>query len=345
MTQRISRRSALAAGALTAGAIAGSVAAPRDARALKRTWSEDTLSPFSPAVDVPRNLTPGDTTLRLSCNGYCIHYTEGMDIGAAVKNVRDAGFTAAEGNDEWKNASDSEIREFKDACRQHDVWFYTIHRCINNIHPDPIERRKINTRTAENIEAAERMGVEFIVSHTGSCADGPTRPHRDNWTSETWKLSVDVFKQLVKDTAGSTVAFAIEALNPCNINTPLSHVKLKEDVGSDRIKVTLDPQNMLNLSTYYRTTELVNECFNVIDEDDICYMHCKDVGITDNMLPAFEWVVPGTGTMDFENNLCHLSRLKRPRPYFLEFLPKEKYPLAKKYIETTAARLGVKIYG
>ena len=185
MTQRITRRSALAAGALTAGALAGSAAGPREARALKRTWGDDALSPFSPAVDVRRDLTPGNTPIRLSCSSYGLHYSEGMDIGAAVKSVRDAGYTAAEGNDGWKKASDSEIREFKDACRQHDVWFYTIHCCINNIHPDPVERRKINKRTAENIEAAERMGVDFIVSHTGSCAEGPTRPHRDNWTNET----------------------------------------------------------------------------------------------------------------------------------------------------------------
>ncbi len=343
MLKSISRRKALATGTLSAGTFLGSVVSPQKAFGLQKTWGEDFLTPFSPAENVKRDLTPGKTHIRLSCSGHRIHYKKGMNIGETVKSVRDAGYTAAEGNDEWKHASDSEIREFKAALREHDVQFYTIHRSINNIHPDPIERRKINKITAENVEAAERLGISFIVSHTGSCDPRPGRPHRDNWTRETWKISVEAFKQIIKDTSGSDVALAIEAINPSNINNPRAHVKLREDVGDPRIKVTLDPQNMLNLSTYYRTTELVNECFDLLGED-ICYMHCKDVKIADSMLPAFEWVVAGKGTVDFELCLVRLSHMKYPRPYYLEFLPNEKYPEAKSYIEETAKKVGVTIY-
>lgn len=159
----------------------------------------------------------------------------------------------------------------------------------------------------------------------------------------TWERSVSALRQILRDTSGSRVALAIEALNACNINTPEAHLRLKEDVGDSRIQVTLDPQNMLNMTTYYRTTELVNKCFALLGED-ICYAHCKDVRLTESMLPAFEWVMVGTGGMDYENYLCHLSRLKKSRPLFLSFLPKDKYPLAKKYIEETAKNLGVKIY-
>ncbi|MFC1692333.1 sugar phosphate isomerase/epimerase family protein [Candidatus Latescibacterota bacterium] len=339
----MTRRKALAAGTASAGILFGAMPSKSEAFSMSKTWGEDFLTPFSPAENIKRNLIPGKTPIRLSCNGHCIHYKSEMNIGSVVKSVRDAGYTAAEGNDEWKNATDSEIREFKAALKEHDILFYTIHRCINNIHPDAIERRQINKRTAENVETAERLDLSFIVSHTGSCNPNPTRPHRDNWTKETWKRSVDAFKQILKDTSGSKVALAIEAINPSNINNPRAHVKLREDVGDSRIKVTLDPQNMLNLSTYYRTTELVNECFELLGED-ICYMHCKDVKIANSMLPAFEWVVAGTGTMDFELCLAQLSRMKYTRPYFQEFLPEEKYPEAKKYIENTADKVGVKIY-
>ena len=343
MLNSYSRRKALAVGTLSAGTFLGSVVSPQKAFGLQKTWGEDFITPFSPAENVKRDLTAGKTHIRLSCSGHSIHYKKGMNIGETVKSVRDDGYTAAEGNDEWKHASDSEIREFKAALREHDVQFYTIHRSINNIHPDPIERRKINKITAENVEAAERLGISFIVSHTGSCDPRPGRPHRDNWTRETWKISVEAFKQIIKDTSGSDVALAIEAINPSNINNPRAHVKLREDVGDPRIKVTLDPQNMLNLSTYYRTTELVNECFDLLGED-ICYMHCKDVKIADSMLPAFEWVVAGKGTMDFELCLVRLSHMKYPRPYYLEFLPNEKYPAAKSYIEETAKKVGVTIH-
>jgi len=48
--------------------------------------------------------------------------------------------------------------------------------------------------------------------------------------------------------------------------------------------------------------------------------------------------------MDFETYLIRLSRLKKPRPLLLEFLPEEKYPEARSHIMSTARRVGVSIY-
>lgn len=344
MSQQITRRKALATGALSTGVLFGATADVSEAQQLSETWGLEYLAPFSPPENLRRDLTPGTTPIRLSCSAYCLHYSKDMNIPERVKSIRTAGYTAAEANDEWKHASDSEIRELKAALKEHDLMFYTLHRCINNIHPDQAERRKINKRVAEMVEAAEKLGLSFVVTHTGSRSpERATLPHRDNWTKEAWKDSVTAMKQILRDTAGSKVALGVEALNPCNINNPWAHVRLREDVGDSRIKVTLDPQNMLNMTTYYRTTELVNECFDLLGED-ICYTHCKDVLLKQTMLPAFEWVVVGTGTMDYETYLTRLSRLKNTRALFLEFLPKEKYPLAKKYIEETAAKVGVEIY-
>lgn len=342
MSKRMTRRTLLAAGAAAPGLFMD-MSGGRPAHAAPADGSY--LYPWSPPDDLKRDLTPGNTPIRLSCNAYSLSYRKDMDIPARVKNIRDNGYTAAEGGGEtWKDAGDAEIRELKDALREHDVLFYTLHMCINNIHPDLSERRKINARVARQVETADRLGLSFVVSHTGSCANGSaTLPHRDNWSAKAWKASVEAMKQILKDTSGSKVALAIEALNCSNINNPRAHVKLKEDVGDDRIKVTLDPQNMLNLSTCYRTTELVDECFDLIGED-VCYAHCKDALLKDSMLPAFEWVVCGTGMMDYETYLVRLSRLNYTRPLMLEFLSRDKYPLAKKFVEETAAKVGVTIY-
>ena len=344
MEKKISRRGALVAGTAAAGFLAGSSGLEVRAKTLPQQWGGDFLMPWSPTGSTQKKLTPGNTPVRLSCSSYCLHYTQGMDIAESVQSIKNAGYTAAEGNDNWKHATDSEIRELNQVLKEKDLLFYTIHVCINNIHPDLTERRKINKRVAENVEAAERLGLSFIVTHTGSCADRATLPHRDNWTKETWDTSVKAIRQILNDTSGSKVSLGIEALNPCNINNPWAHVRLREDVGDPRVKVTLDPQNMINLNTYYRMTEVVNECFDLLGED-ICYAHCKDVKLKDTMLPAFEWVVAGTGTEDFETYLVRLSLMKYTRPFLLEFLPKEKYPLAKKYIEETAKKVGVEIYG
>ncbi len=35
-----------------------------------------------------------------------------------------------------------------------------------------------------------------------------------------------------------------------------------EDMGNDRVKVNLDPTNMVHLHNHFHTTELINECFD-----------------------------------------------------------------------------------
>jgi sugar phosphate isomerase/epimerase len=191
---------------------------------------------------------------------------------------------------------------------------------------------------------AEQIGIKFVLTHTGSRSDGkPSIAHKLNWTKETWDMSVAALKQILADTSGSKVALAVEAVNTTNCNSPAAHVRLKKDVGNDRIKVTLDPTNMLYAGNVFRTTELLNSCFHIIPEDDIMYAHAKDVKWTE-MLPGLNWVIPGQGEMDYETYLTHLSRLKYPRPLMLEFLNREQYPEAKKFVEDTAAKLGVKIY-
>ncbi len=238
---------------------------------------------------------------------------------------------------------DSEIRELHGLLRKNDVYFYCLHLGRNNCHPDRSERDKVINRISKAVETAERLGLEFILIHYGGSADRSTLPHRDTWTRETWLRGVDSLKTILKNTAGCDVSLAIEALNPSIVNNPWAHVRLMEDVGDDRIKVALDPQNMLHPGTYYRTTELVNTCFDLLGEN-IMYAHAKDVRWKAEMLPAFEWVVAGTGTMDFETYLVRLSRLKKTRAMFLEFLPEEQYPAAKRHIEECALRAGVTIY-
>jgi sugar phosphate isomerase/epimerase len=63
------------------------------------------------------------------------------------------------------------------------------------------------------------------------------------------------------------------------------------------------------------------------------------------MLAYITEVPPGQGVQDYETYLVRLSRMKWPRTLLLEHFPAKEYPPAKRFIEETAARIGVKIYG
>ena len=300
---------------------------------------------WSPPKNVKRDLTPGKSPVRLSCSGYTLGYKENADWGAMVKSIRDAGYTACEAHPgSFAPITDSQIRELQAALKQYDVEFYGFHIVVNIIDPDPAKAQNNRTQIVKAVELAERMGLRHVLTHTGGRnPKGKDIAHPDNWTRETWEMSVAAIKQILKDTSGSKIPLAVEAVNSCNNNTPQSHVRLKKDVGDPRVKVTLDPTNMLHPGVVFRTTELINLCFDLLS-DDICYAHSKDV-VWGGMLPGLDWVIPGTGAMDYETYLVRMSRLKEPRPLFIEFLPTEQYPIAKKNLEDIAKKVGVTIYG
>jgi sugar phosphate isomerase/epimerase len=370
--KKITRRQALGAAAATVGAgLVGSLdksaeslssavhASSTSSAKMKKSkpllpnvWGEDFLTQWSPPDDLKKDLSVGSSHIRLACNSSSImargwRGKERPPWEEQFKAICDAGYTAAEtwawGWDE-EHVKDSDIREIKQLSKEFDIEFYTIHVWANMIHPDMEERAKVHKLNVDAIAMAERLGMKWILTHTGGRdPENKDKPHPLNHTRETWKMSVEATKKILKDTSGSKINLGFEAVNSCNNNTPQSHVRLREDVGDERVKVTLDPCNMLHPGTIFRTTELLDQCFDMLGEE-IMYCHAKDK-VWNEMLPHFEGVALGTGLVDYETYLARMSRLKTPRVLYIEHLADELYPPSKKHLEETAKRLGVKIYG
>ncbi|MFC1540837.1 sugar phosphate isomerase/epimerase family protein [Candidatus Latescibacterota bacterium] len=350
MSGNISRRRALAAGTFSAGALAAFPQKSAAGELLPDVWGEDFMLQWSPPDNVKRDITPGPTPVRLSCAGYGIHLPRGnrskiVPLGQQVKSVRDNGYTAVESSSlNWLDLPDSQIRELHDALKQHDVLFYTLHQWQNILDPNP-ELAERNIRgIITGVESAERIGVENVVMHIGNRSAGPPAlAHKDNWTRETWEAGIAVTKRILKETAGSKINLAFEAVNCLSNNTPQSHLRIRKDVGDPRVKVCLDPTNMMHPGVYFRTTELINQCFDLIGED-IMFCHAKDSTWEGMSAAVHEGAVLGAGTMDYEQFLARLSRMKYTRAMLIEHLPNEQYPQCRQFLLDTAAKIGVKIY-
>jgi sugar phosphate isomerase/epimerase len=347
MATRLKRRAFLSIGAITAG----TAMTPHSNIAWGRERSSAPfLSSWSPPADLKRDLTPGPTPVRLACmsTATMLNYSPGIDITGMVKRIRDAGYTSANTGCEkfnrnpWLDASESEIRELKEALKKYDVTFFEIQNSANNIHPDPTERSRENKWTIEQMEAAERVGCPMLTTHVGSCAPRAVAPHPQNWTLETWNLGVRIMRQLIKDTEGMRVAFGIEPDPLVQLNNNRALRQIVEECGP-RVKICFDPCNMTDLATCYRTTELLNEGFDLLGEN-ILGAHAKDILLTDNLQPVFTQAEPGKGLLDYETYLVRLSRMKYPRSLLIEHLSEDKYPAARKFLEDTAAKVGVKFY-
>ncbi len=306
----------------------------------------------SPDPSVKRDLRPGKTPVRLALSPLRITRPADGDMEGMVRRIREAGYTSAttvstrDRRNPLLEAPDSEIAALKAALKKYDVQIFDVMTWCNPLHPDREIRAKFRRYLIESLETGERIGAPMATSITGSCnPDYYNGIHPGNWTKEHWNDTVRYYRELLRDTAGMKIALGMEATVQTNLDGPEAHVRLKDDLNGDpRLKVCLDPANMVALDNYYHTTELLAECFDRLGED-ILGCHAKDpLILPDKMLCYVTEVAPGKGIMDYESYLVHLSRMQWPRTLFIEHLPDEEYPGAKAFIERTATNMGVKIH-
>ena len=346
--KKTTRRRALFTAAASSAALVSAGARKASATTPKPWAHPDFLMPWSPPPDLKRDLTPGTTPIRLACSGYRLDVPEDGNIDAVVKRVRDLGYSAAGvgggygSRNMWSEASDTLVADLKTALKKYDVRFVDMHSISNMIHPDLAERTRLHTWLINQMETAERVGCPMVTGHVGSRAPGAVHSHPENWTKETWDMSVRAVKQLVRDTAGLKTVISYEPNDMVQLNNPWACRRFIDDVGSDRVKICLDPANMTNQAFHFRMSEYIDACYRLIGEDaGIC--HAKDIILEDKLHPSFVEVPVGQGAMDYETHLVGMSRLKHTRVLLVEHMKMEEYPVARRYLERLAENLGIKL--
>ena len=358
---RISRRRFFAGAGAAAGVVAAGspskVAAAETSGVVKQVglppvWGEDFLYQWSPPENVKRDITPGPGVIRLS-NSQDISNREGTDYSAMFKTMREGGWTACEAaSSAWlsRTMPDSEVTEMKAQLKAHDVQFYNIH-CAGNIIAPGTEGEQWQRHIIDAIHSAEQCGCKMVLTHTGSMFPGRDKAHPLNWSKQAWERSVNALKNIAKSTSGSKILIGIEPVNTEAINNPWAMKRLREDVGDSRIVCGLDIQNMAYPGVAFRMTELLNTTFELL-HGMIGYIHAKDF-VWNDMLPGMSWAMQGTGNMDYEVFLAHISRMTTdpaggwPDPIvYVEFLRSaEEYQEAQRNIRAIASKIGVKIHG
>lgn len=347
MCNVITRRRVLSTGVAAAGMIMGGSGVQAKIPENKGPGREAYWGP-GPDKNLKRDLKPGPTSVRLA--GY-LRYSEETGIGEEVKKLKDKGMTAAiAGVDPWHTMKDSVVRELKAALKQHDVVIFEVGGYRNILHTDTTVRREYYKHLARCLEAAEKIGCPMVGTISGSRNPEGNKfgdnyaVHPDNWTLETWKLLLDGLKQILSDTSGLKAALGMEAQVTTNIDGPLAHRRLMDDMNSDRIKVNLDPTNMIHLYNHFHTTELINECFDLLGED-IFGCHAKDSYVLPHSQTVhIQEVCPGRGSLDYETYLVRLSRMKWTRSLLPEHIPADQFDEAYAYIRKTADKAGVIIH-
>ena len=361
MPRRVTRRQMLAAGGASAAALTATDHA--EAQTRRRTSGGPGRSPFwepGPNKNLVRNLKPGPTPVRIA-NPLVIGRSRASEkgtpatrsIGDAVKALRDQGYRCAwiMSPAPWAEASESMVSELHAALKEYDVDMWEVGGYRNILHPDESARQANLKYLAHCLEVAEKIGCRMVGTITGSRNPEGNRwvdnyaVHPDNWTLETWKLTISGVKQILKDTAGLKAVLGMEAQVTTNLDGPIAHANLRDDVGDPRLKVSFDPTNMVHFYNHFHSTELLNQCFDLLGED-IYGCGAKDSYVLPHSQTVLvQEVCPGRGSLDYETYLVRLSRMKWSRSLNLEHFPMDQNPEACAYIRKVAAKVGVTVLG
>ena len=171
----------------------------------------------------------------------------------------------------------------------------------NMIHP-VIEQRQAGLRRLRVLASASKhMGTSIITLCTGTRdPENMWRWHPENTSPQAWEdlLSSMETALHIAEEEGIILAFEPERANV--INTATRGRELLDTMQSPRLKVVMDPANLIVPENKQHMHHILDEAFELLGED-IVLAHAKDIGPDNTFQPA------GTGILDYDYYLHHLE--------------------------------------
>lgn len=162
----------------------------------------------------------------------------------------------------------------------------------NMIHPDPAVRQRGLASLREIAAAAPAIGTSLVTLCTGTRdTESMWRRHPDNATLEAWRDLRAAIGAAVEIAEAHDVTLGVEP-EPANVMRDARAARrLLDETGSDRLKIVMDPANIL-AGDRERSPELVlDEAFDLLGPD-IALVHAKDLSADGRFCAAGQGIVP-----------------------------------------------------
>ncbi len=209
---------------------------------------------------------------------------------------------------------------------------------FNTAHPDAMVRKAGIAGIRTLCEAASDMDTPVITLSTGTCdAENMWRQHPDNESPEVWNVMADTFHQLVKMAEKHEVTLAFEPEVANIVNTADKAARLLDEIGSDHLKVVMDPANLLFPDDLPRQLDIFEEAFSRLGEH-IVLAHVKDVGDYNPETQKLDRVAVGKGKLDYPGYIKLLKRSGYQGPIILHSLEEKEMPGCREYIKDLILR-------
>ena len=163
----------------------------------------------------------------------------------------------------------------------------------NMIHPDVAQRAAGRRSFAALAAQAGAMGTRLLTVCTGSAdAADQWRHHPDNGSREAWAAMMAEFGHLVPIADRHDVVIGVEPEMANVVDSAASARRLLDSVGSDRVRIVLDPANLAEGVAPEERRFIIGAAVDLL-ADRLVMAHAKDRSTDDSFATA------GTGVIDF----------------------------------------------
>ena len=195
--------------------------------------------------------------------------------------------------DAWAGPVDPmDLRKIVTAATATDVSIPAISGTYNMAHPDPAVRAAGLVGIQRVIEVAPVLGAAYVTLCTGSRSlRSMWHEHADNASAEAWRDGQRSIEAALETADRNGITLLVEP-EPANVvgSAALAR-RMLDEVGHPRLKVVLDPANVV-LSDLNRTpTDVLSEAFELLGAD-IEFAHAKDLRANGTFCAAGTGIVP-----------------------------------------------------
>ncbi|MCU0911140.1 MAG: sugar phosphate isomerase/epimerase [Rhodobacteraceae bacterium] len=266
----------------------------------------------------------------------------GTDPGTVMTAAAGAGFSGVQYNmacsglppmpDRIAPATASEVGA---AARARGLRVFAVSGTWNMIHPDPVERAA-GQRRLEGIAArAALMGTDLVTLCTG------TRDPQDQWRHHPGNALPDAWHDLrsemvraVETAERHDILLGIEPEMANVVNSAAAARLLIDEVGSDRLRIVLDPANLFEIASRDTQRALVSQAVDLL-ADRIVMGHAKD------RTPEGGFCAAGQGVVDFDHFLGALHRAGFDGPIVAHGQTAAESPAVAAYLKVRLGALGL----
>lgn len=195
------------------------------------------------------------------------------------------------------------------------------------------------------LKAADAMGCLSIVTLVGTKdpSDRALAPHAYMYTDDCRHEFREVVLRILDGLELRTTKYIIEPWHNTFFYQPADIRAFIDSVDHPSFGLHLDQMNMVGQHNIYRTTELINETFDLL-APFVVSVHLKDIRCdATHMFLKYDEVLIGDGEMDYETYLRRLAALPSDTPCYCEHLASEaEHALNNARLHHLAGKAGVR---